>query len=460
MLNCFVRPSADVTVIPITFVVESQFDVWMQQQPERIKTYIQSTNYKAKGGATLLICDGAGQLERVLVGKKSESEWDVCGQLATSLPRGVYRIDQMLDANQGYQALLAWGLGSYQFTLYKKTTPLEAKLCLPEGECDEAYLEAVLRATYLVRDLINTPAEDMTPADIASAAAYLADEFGAEVRELLHDDLLTSNYPAIHAVGRASEHPPRLIDLRWGNPAHPKVTLVGKGVCFDSGGLNLKNMSNMSLMKKDMAGAAHVLGLARIILSLRWPICLRVLIPAVENVVSGNAYRPGDVIVTRKGLSVEITNTDAEGRVVLSDALYEAACENPELILDFASLTGAARVALGTDISALFTADDKLANDLLASATEERDPVWRLPLYAPYKKQLDSKIADLMNSSASGYGGAIVAALFLREFVGDVPWAHFDIMAWNLSSRPAAPEGGEAMALRAAAHYLRRRFAS
>jgi leucyl aminopeptidase len=279
------------------------------------------------------------------------------------------------------------------------------------------------------------------------------------MHSVYEDGLLKEGYAAIHAVGRASVYPPQLIDLRWGDTKNPKVTLVGKGVCFDSGGLNIKGAQNMATMKKDMAGAAHVLGLAHIIMALRLPVCLRVLIPAVENAISGDAYHQGDVLATRKGMTVEITNTDAEGRVILCEALDEAAREKPDLLLDFASLTGAARVALGTEVAALFTPDDQLAAQLTASGQEENDPVWRLPIYAPYRKLLDSKIADIVNSAAAPYGGAITAAIFLKEFVPDeISWAHFDIMAWNVSTKPTGPEGGEANALRAVARYLYKRF--
>jgi leucyl aminopeptidase len=301
----------------------------------------------------------------------------------------------------------------------------------------------------------------MGPADLSSAAKKLAAEYKAKFSEIVGDDLLKQNYPAIHAVGRASTNPPRLIDITWGNKKHPKLTLVGKGVCFDTGGLDIKPAAGMLGMKKDMGGAAHVLGLASLIMHAKLPVRLRVLIPAVENVISGNAYKPGDVINTRKGLTVEIGNTDAEGRVILADALFEASSEKPELILDFATLTGAARVAMGTDISALFTNDNHLANELINLGEKLLDPIWRMPLYTPYRKLIESPIADLNNAPLSLYGGAITAALFLKEFVGNnISWAHFDIMAWNASSSSAHPEGAEAMAIRAVFEYLQHRFSA
>lgn len=455
MLKCFVADNKQaINIIPLK---EEQLSNWSKQQPEFVQNYLQAIAYKVSPGSKALICNSQGHLETVLVGVKNQ-DFTGFGQLAASLPKGAYRIADGLSKEEYYQAALAWGMGAYQFNKYKVCQKCEAALVLP-AQIDSAYLDASLQAIYLVRDLINTPTEDMTPADLARIAEELAVKFEGECQVIVDEDLLSQGYPAIHAVGRASVHRPRLIDLRWGNPAHPKITIVGKGVCFDSGGLDIKNASGMALMKKDMAGGAHALALARIIMALKLPVRLRMLVPAVENAIAGNAYRPGEVISTRKGLSVEITNTDAEGRVILSDALYEAATENPELIVDFASLTGAARVALGADISALFTNNDALAEDLLQSAKAVNEPMWRLPLYSPYKKLVESKIADLANASSSGYGGAITAALFLNEFISpDIPWAHFDIMAWNLSSRPAAPEGGEAMALQAVAHYLYKKY--
>ncbi|MGH6959389.1 MAG: leucyl aminopeptidase family protein, partial [Dongiaceae bacterium] len=310
-------------------------------------------------------------------------------------------------------------------------------------------VERTARAVFLVRDLVNTPAEDMGPAELAAAAEGVARAAGARLKVVVGDALLKANYPMVHAVGRASARAPRLIDLRWGDRG-PRIALVGKGVCFDSGGLDLKPSSNMLLMKKDMGGAAHVLALAQMIMATGLPVRLRVLVPAVENSVSGNAFRPLDVLRSRKGLTVEVGNTDAEGRLILADALAEACTEKPDLLVDCATLTGAARVALGTDLPALFANDDATAEALLRHGQAEDDPLWRLPLHRPYRKQLDSKVADINNVSAGAYGGAITAALFLAEFVEPaVPWVHIDMMAWNVSARPGRPEGGEAVALRA-----------
>jgi leucyl aminopeptidase len=459
MLSCFI-PELEPTTVPIIPIAEQQLDTWAAKQDERTRNWLKAVNFKAKSGATSLICGEKGQLEKVLVGMRDVNDVRVFGQLAVSLPRGSYHVDvSQMDALLRYQLFLAWGMGSYQFTPYKKSPPLEAKLYLPKESVHQLYLESVLRATYLVRDMVNTPADDMMPADIAEVAINLADEFKAKVTQIIGEDLLKQNFPTVYTVGRASVHPPRVIDLRWGKPEHPKVTIVGKGVCFDSGGLDLKSASNMGLMKKDMAGGAHALGIARVIMALQLPVNLRILIPAVENAVSGEAYHPGDVIVTRKGTTVEVTNTDAEGRLILSDVLYAAAAEKPDVLIDFATLTGAARVALGTEISVFFTPDEALAKGLYAGAETEHDPVWQLPLYAPYRKLLDSKIADMVNSASSPYGGAITAAVFLKEFVADgICWAHFDVMAWNVSSKPAMPEGGEASALRAVVRYICQRF--
>jgi leucyl aminopeptidase len=322
-------------------------------------------------------------------------------------------------------------------------------LVWPKG-ADRAAVTRAVEAIFLVRDLINTPASDMGPAELAEAAGALARKHGARESVVVGDALIKGNFPAVYGVGRASARAPRLIDLRWGGGG-PRVAVVGKGVCFDSGGLDLKSASNMKLMKKDMGGAAHALGLADMIMGAGLEVRLRVLVPAVENSVSGNALRPLDVLQTRKGATVEVGNTDAEGRLILCDALYEADRDEPDLLIDFATLTGAARVALGTDLPALFCRDDGLAERLLRHATAQQDPLWRLPLYAPYRKMLESQVADLNNAPDSPYAGAITAALFLAEFVRPkTAWAHLDLFAWNASAAPGRPIGGEAMGLRAA----------
>ena len=314
-------------------------------------------------------------------------------------------------------------------------------------------------AISLVRDLINTPAEDMGPSQLASEARKLGKRFKVDVKVITGDALLRQKFPTIHAVGRASDDPPRLIDLRWGKKSDPRVSIVGKGVCFDTGGLDLKPAAGMLRMKKDMGGGAHALGLASLIMALKLPVRLRMLVPAVENNVAGNAIRPLDVIKTRKGITVEIGNTDAEGRLVMCDALAAADSEKPDMIVDFATLTGAARVAVGIELAAMFCNDEGLAGDLEQAAATVQDPLWRLPLWQPYRKLLDSKVADINNVSEGGFGGAITAALYLQEFVSEeTPWAHFDIMAWNTSPRPGRPVGGEAQSLRAVFEMLEKRY--
>jgi leucyl aminopeptidase len=311
----------------------------------------------------------------------------------------------------------------------------------------------------MARDLITTPSADMGPAELAAAAQDLAKAHKARVKVIVGDDLLKQNYPMIHAVGRASARAPRLIDLVWGSERDPKVTLVGKGVCFDTGGLDLKPSTGMLMMKKDMGGAATVLAVAAMVMAASLPVRLRVLIPAVENSVSGNAFRPMDVVPTRKGITVEIGNTDAEGRLILCDALFEGGSEKPAMMIDCATLTGAARVALGPDLPALFCNDDDLADALIAAGEQITDPMWRMPLFSNYRRLLDSKVADINNVSSGAFGGAITAALYLKEFVPDgVPWAHFDMMAWNNTSRPGRPEGGEAQAARAIFNAIEQRF--
>jgi len=432
----------------------------LKRQPAAVGQWVQVSDYLAAPGSVLLIpADSKDAPVRALVGVANDKDIWSWGVAAAALPDGSYRLDPQPKAATSTNAGIGWALGVYEFSRYRKPKRKCPKLVWPSN-ADRNAIERTVSATYLVRDLINTPANDMGPAELAAAARRLAREFKAKCRVIVGDDLLRQNCPAIHAVGRASDSAPRLIDITWGSNRHPKLTLVGKGVCFDTGGLDLKPAAGMKLMKKDMGGGAHALGLARMVMMAKLPVRLRVLVPAVENSVAGNAYRPFDVIDTRKGLTVEIGNTDAEGRLVLADALAMACEESPELLLDFATLTGAARVAVGTDLAAMFCNDDKLAENFSRCSEVEQDPVWRMPLWQPYRHQLDGKVADLNNVADGPFGGAIIAALFLEEFVGDdVPWAHFDIMAWNPGQRPGRPEGGEAMAMRAAFAVIQSRFA-
>jgi leucyl aminopeptidase len=434
------------------------YDAWLAGQADNVKSWIGSSGFDAKSGTVCPLPGEDGTLARVLVGLgDAPSLWDWAA-IPGALPQGTYQLEDDLHPFEADELALGWAMATYRFTRYGKTSDGIPTLVWPNN-CDQAAQQQTAQAVYLVRDLINTPASDMGPEELTAAAAKLADDHGADCRVIVGDDLLNENYPAIHTVGRASPREPRLIDVTWGQASHPKVTLVGKGVCFDTGGLDLKPSSGMQLMKKDMGGAANVLGVASMIMAAGLPVRLRVLIPAVENSVSGNSMRPRDVIITRKGLGVEVGNTDAEGRLVLADALTDACAEEPDLIIDFATLTGAARVALGAELPALFCNDEKMVLDLLGAAERTNDPLWRLPLWNRYKKHIESKITDLNNCPDNSYGGAITAALFLQSFVEPgIPWAHIDLMGWNQSSQPGRPEGGEAMGARAVFEFIRDRF--
>lgn len=457
MLACLLdSPRAD--TVPVTPLRKAELEGWLETAPEAARAWVKSTGFTAAPGSHALVPGPDGKLGRVLAGVGDKLDlWSFAG-LPGSLPAGSYRIDAELGAKAATAAAVGWALACYQFTRYKKPTKEFPALVLPAG-ADGAAADRTARSAYLVRDLVNTPCEDMGPPELAAAAVKLAEEFGARATVVSGQDLLAQNYPMVHAVGRAAAKAPCLIDIRWGEPGHPLVTLVGKGVCFDTGGLDIKGSANMLMMKKDMGGGAHALALARMVMDARLPVRLRVLVPAVENAISGNAFRPLDILPTRKGLTVEIGNTDAEGRLILCDALAEADSEKPALLLDFATLTGAARVALGVELPALFCNDEALAADILAASAEADDPMWRLPLWQGYRPQLDSKIADLNNAPSGGFAGAITAALFLEQFVSrDTPWAHVDLYSWNGSAKPGRPEGGEAMTLRAFFALIQRRF--
>lgn len=442
--------------IPITIVSINQYATWVSKQTELMKIWLNSSGFRPEFGSIRLIPDNNGRLFRILTCTTEMKNFWVAGNLPFTLPEGDYYFD--FDVKDYQYFVLAWGLGAYQFSRYKKPQRNPARLVLPP-KINSAEITSIVESIFWVRDLINTPTDDLGPSEFAAEIAKFAKKFKIQFKQIVGNDLLKNNYASIYTVGRASDDPPRLIDLRFGNKKHRKLTLVGKGVCFDTGGLDIKPSSAMLLMKKDMAGAAHVLGLARMIVEARLPVCLRVLIPIVENSVSGNSYRPGDVITSRKGLTIEIGNTDAEGRVILADALTEAASENPDLIIDISTLTGAARVALGTELPALFANQDELADDVIRASLQVMDPVWRLPLFSLYRDSLNSAIADINNNSTDVYGGAITAGLFLKEFVPDnIPWLHYDLMAWNLKPRPGKPVGGEAMALRGLFHYIIKKF--
>ncbi len=444
--------------VAITVIAPRDYRRWLKGQAKRTRQWLKTTGFGGEEGQHAVLPATDGKLAGVVFCQPADGEmWSWSG-LAARLPKGSYKIGGTLDRPAANRAALGWAMAGYAFTRYGKSERRTADLVWP-ADADRARVTAAIEATFFVRDLINTPAGDMGPSQLAEEARTLAQTHGAKVSVIAGDKLLSSNYPAIHAVGRAAADAPCLIDLTWGDGRAPKVTLVGKGVCFDSGGLDLKPAGYMKLMKKDMGGGAHALGLAHMIMAAGLDVRLRVLVPAVENAVAGNAYRPLDVVRTRKGLTVEIGNTDAEGRVVLSDALHEASLETPELLIDFATLTGAARVALGTELPAMFCNDDKLAAALLAKAETAGDPMWRMPLHAPYLSKLASKVADLNNVGDSPHGGAITAALFLESFVArKVKWVHLDIMGWNLATRPGRPEGGEAMGMRAVYALIAERY--
>jgi leucyl aminopeptidase len=448
--------------IPIIALTHSEFAAWLERAPQPVCNWVTSIGFAAEAGKHALLPGDGGRLAQVLVGLGDGADgkatmWTLAG-LPAALPEASFRLETVPAGTDPSRLALGWALATYAYTRYREKARPGATLAWPKG-ADRGRVERLARAVFLARDLANAPAGDLGPEELAAEAARVAETAGARCRVIVGDDLLAENYPTIHAVGRASTRAPRLVDIRWGDPAAPRVTLVGKGVCFDTGGLDLKTASGMRLMKKDMAGAAIMLALAQAIMDAGLPVRLRVLLPLVENAVAGNAMRPLDIVRTRKGLTVEIGNTDAEGRLILCDALAEASTERPALLVDVATLTGAARVALGPELPALFCNNEELAGDLLEAGVAEEDPLWRMPLWRPYRKMIDSKVADLNNVAESPYAGAIIAALYLEEFVDPgIPWAHFDVMAWNPQSRPGRPEGAEATALRALYAHITNRF--
>ena len=459
-MDDLLRNEPDTDSIAVVPIGADRLEDWRANAAPEASAWVGSTGFSAKPGSTCLVPSRGGKLASVLVGiHVGDDPWALAG-VPDAVPAGAYHLDLKWSSRSLVRAALGWALAAYRFERYKKSTQPAALLFPGSAEAADS-ARALARTVARVRDLINTPASDMMPKDLAAAVSELATGHGADIRVVTGEALLDKGYPAIHAVGRASAHRPRLIDLTWGDARAPRLTLVGKGVCFDSGGLDIKSASGMRLMKKDMGGAAHAIGLADLVMSTALPVRLRLLVPAVENAIAGNAYRPGDVIPTRKGLTIEVDNTDAEGRIVLSDALAEGAADTPDLMLDFATLTGAARIALGTDLPAMFANDDAVAGGIAVAGRDVHDEVWRMPLHAPYRELIESKVADIMNGSVQPYGGAITAALFLQAFVPDeIPWAHFDIMAWTARAKPARPVGGEAMALRAVFEFLERRYRS
>jgi leucyl aminopeptidase len=440
------------SAIPVIFATKATWDAICVDLPATARQFALANGFKAKPGACLTLPSADGRVAQVLFGLDGEAskfrDPFRPGLLPGLLPPAVYRFANVAPQD-AHLATLAFALGSYRFGRYREIDAPEVRLVPPDG-IDVADITRSAEAAALARDLINTPANDMGPEELALAAQSLAQRFGANFNCVVGDDLARQNFPLIHAVGMASPRAPRLIDLTWGDSGHPKVTLVGKGVCFDSGGLDLKPSGSMLIMKKDMGGAANVLALALMVMDARLKVRLRVLIPAVENAVAGNAFRPLDIFPSRKGLSVEIGNTDAEGRLVLADALALADEEKPDLLIDLGTLTGAARVALGPELPPFYTDDERLAQDLAACAKQQNDPLWRMPLWPPYDSWLDSKVANINNAPAGGFAGSIVCALFLQRFVEAAKsWLHVDIYGWTPSAKPARPEGGECQAARA-----------
>jgi leucyl aminopeptidase len=448
------------SAIPITFATKTTWEAISAELPAEARQFALANGFAGKPGACLTLPTTDGRIAQVLfgledAGSKSRDLFRP-GSLPGLLPSGIYRF-----ANAPHDlrlATLAFALGSYRFSRYRKADTAKVRLVPPDG-IDAADITRMAEAASLARDLINTPSNDMGPEELAFAAGELAKRFGASFNCIVGEDLVRQNFPLIHAVGMASTRAPRLIDLTWGDPAHPKVTLVGKGVCFDTGGLDLKPSAGMLIMKKDMGGAANVLALAQMVMDAKLKVRLRVLIPAVENAVAGNAFRPLDIFTSRKGLTVEIGNTDAEGRLVLADALALADEEKPDLLIDLGTLTGAARVALGPDLPPFYTNDETLALDVAAHAKAENDPLWRLPLWPPYDVWLDSKVANINNAPSGGFAGSITCALFLQSFVEHAnSWLHVDIYGWTPSAKPARPEGGECQAARAIYKLLGQRY--
>ncbi|QUS41460.1 leucyl aminopeptidase family protein [Tardiphaga alba] len=453
-----VAPTTAVT--PITFATRTTWPELAAKLPPMAQAFATANGLTAKAGSWLALPDTDGGIAQVVFGLEDDTakhrDLFRAGQLPGLLPPGTYRFANA--PHDARLAVLAFALGSYRFGRYRKNETPDVRLVPPDG-IDIAEISRMAEAATLARDLINTPSNDMGPEELAQAAKDLAARFGADFSCIVGDDLVQQNFPLIHAVGMASSRAPRLIDFSWGDPSHAKVTLVGKGVCFDTGGLDLKPSSGMLIMKKDMGGAANVLALALMIMDAKLKVRLRVLIPAVENAVAGNAFRPLDIFKSRKGPTVEIGNTDAEGRLVLADALALADEDKPDLLVDLGTLTGAARVALGPELPPFYTNDEDLALDVARCAKEQNDPLWRLPLWAPYDAWLDSKVANINNAPSGGFAGSITCALFLQRFVEEAKsWLHVDIYGWTPSAKPARPEGGECQAARAIYALLSQRY--
>jgi len=448
--------SWDGEATPVLALGEAAAAAALQAEPV-LAALARTAEFKAKPGQALLVPDAGGALARVLFVAPDATAFRA---LPARLPAGVYRLAETPEGLDRARAALAFALGSYRFDRYKARDRERRRLVVAGADLSEA--RQVAHACGLARDMVNTPANDMGPRQIEAIAREIAEEHGAQITVVTGEGLLEANYPAVHAVGRAAhpERAPRMIEIAWGRESDPQVAIVGKGVVFDTGGLDIKPSSGMRLMKKDMGGAAHALALGRMVMAAGLPVRLAVLVPTVENAISGDAMRPGDVLASRKGLSIEVGNTDAEGRLILADALTRAAELEPQLTIDLATLTGAARAALGPQVPPFYTPDDALAAEIAAAAAAEDDPLWRMPLWAPYAEALESDVADLKNDPDGwAQAGSVTAALFLQRFAPAGAWVHLDIFAWNPKARPGAPVGGEAQAIRALFRLLRERFA-
>lgn len=462
MLDALLPHDPATNAVPIHGVTDQTLGVALEALPQSAARWVEVNGFRAKAGQTLMIPGEDGRPVAVLFGIHPNGDGDTAfsaGALATALPGGVYQ----LTSGFGDAALsaLAFALSSYRFSTYRSAEPPARPRLMVSAGVDQTALSIELKGIAIARDLVNTPANALGPEELAAAAERLFSDHGGSTDIIVGDALIERGFPLVHAVGAGSDRAPRLVDCRWGDPNHTKITLVGKGVVFDTGGLDIKPSSSMALMKKDMGGAANVLGLAAMIMEAGLPVRLRVVIPAVENAISGRAFRPGDIFRSRKGLTVEIGNTDAEGRLVLADALALADEEAPDLLVDMATLTGAARVALGPDLPPYYTDNEATATALCEAAAAVHDPLWRLPLWKPYLKYLESKVADInhINTSGAGFAGSITAALFLGKFVERADaWVHFDIYAWNPADRPGRPSGGEAQGIRALYRMLREKY--
>ncbi len=456
----FVPADAETTSLPIFIVAPETLAARLDEIGGPIAAFARANRFEAAAGSLLVVPDAAGAIAGALfgLGRRGDPARTpfLPGKLASSLPAGDWRFEGPLEDET--LATLAFALEAYRFGRYRETKPREVRLVVP-ASVDRTRLEATVEAATLARDLVNTPANDLGPAELANAIQSVFLSGGGRVEEIVGEALATG-FPLVEAVGRGSDRPPRVIDATWGRADRPKVTLVGKGVVFDSGGLDIKSDTGMAIMKKDMGGAATALALASMIIAADLPVRLRLIVPAVENAVSGRSFRPGDVFPSRKGPTVEIGNTDAEGRLILADGLAFADEEGPELLIDLATLTGAARVALGPDLPPFYTHDDGLAEEIAAASRAVFDPLWRMPLWAPYRSMIDGKVGDLANSAAGGFAGSITAALFLSNFVEAAKsWVHLDIYAWTPSARPGRPEGGELQAARALYEVIAARYA-